>query len=119
MLFVDGNAIHRMYTKMVLNLMKIEVDTAAETSVAIDLIQKGSYSLILLDLDELGLNGFEVARTIRKKDPTIPIIGITDVADVNIMFKALQYGMNTCIPRTDMLETLSFYAKGPMEKNVA
>jgi len=55
----------------------IEFDTAGNGSEALDLFNRGAYSVVILDQYMPGMNGNEVAQEIRKKDKDIPIIGIT------------------------------------------
>ena len=82
-------------------------------------IQSQDYLVVLIDVDALGLEAFELAREIRVSDSEIPIVGVTDVADLHVMYKAIDNGMNVCVQRAELLETLNFYKGKTTQKEVA
>jgi len=57
-----------------LNIVFDSVETGAD---ALEYFRQGSYKLVLLDEYMPGLNGSEVAREIRKIDPTVPLLAMT------------------------------------------
>ncbi len=119
LLFIDGNDIHQMYTGMVFRRLGVKVDYIVETTNAMETYSKGGYDLILIDLDEHRNTGFDISLQIREFDSQIPIIGITDLAEIGIMFKALSHGMNYCVERTSLLETLNDCFDLRLTKDVA
>ena len=58
---------------------------------------KNEIDLVLLDLIMPGLNGFEIAKTIRQQDRKLPIIAQTAVAHSTTRKQALEAGCNKCI----------------------
>ncbi|MBI1306860.1 MAG: response regulator [Bacteroidetes bacterium] len=119
LLFVYGNFVHQAYTKMMMMLLGLDVDYVFDIKSAATRMGTSNYLAILIDIDALGLEAFDLAREIRMSDSEIPIVGVTDVADLHIMYKAIDNGMNVCIQRSELLETLSFYKERNKVKEVA
>ena len=61
---------------------------------AFDLLYEGSYDLIISDIMMPKLNGFEFAKEIRQKNPTIPILCITALDDLASKQKGFHAGMD-------------------------
>lgn len=79
LLYVEDDSISREIVSMFLKDY-FEVDTATDSSEAFKKINKNSYAIILLDISLCkGMDGFEMAREIRKiknyKD--VPILAVT------------------------------------------
>jgi len=82
LLYIEDDSSNREIVSMFLKDYFL-VDTASESSEALDKINKHNYAIILLDISLCkGLNGLELAREIKKlknyKD--IPIIAVTAYA---------------------------------------
>ena len=59
---------------------------------AIDLYMKHAPSLLLLDIDMPGLNGFQAAKEIRRKDIDTPIIFLTSFSNSESAVKGFSHG---------------------------
>ena len=66
-----------------------EVDTVSNGLDALEALQKGSYSLILLDENMPGLSGLETLSRINREHPDLPVIMITKSEEENIMNQAI------------------------------
>lgn len=113
-LIADDNEINQLLAQTILLKFGFEVDSAENGKIAIELINKNHYDIILMDLKMPEMGGFEATRYIRTQmDPpksTIPIIAITaDVtkADLDIFKEA---GINDFIlkpfDQTDLLNKI-------------
>lgn len=93
-LIIDDNAENIFSLKKVLELHNLEVDTASSGEEGLKKILKATYSLIILDVQMPGMDGFEVAEAIsgynRAKDT--PIIFLSAVS---IDKKFITKGYNT------------------------
>lgn len=65
------------------------VDTATNGYDALDLCDKTTYDLILLDENMPGLSGLETLARIKEKAPTIPVVMVTKSEEENIMNQAI------------------------------
>jgi len=84
-LVVDDNAANRMAFQAVLE-KDFAVTTAESGAQAIDLCTKGDFAVIVLDVRMPGMNGFDTAEALRKREATraIPIIIFTSAYDQNL-----------------------------------
>ena len=85
-LVVDDDAGIRLTIKKFLEFSKVahfEVVQAADGGEALKSVQEfGRFDLILLDIEMPDMDGFEVCRTIRAVDSSVPIVFVTAHADV-------------------------------------
>lgn len=72
----DEEAISSMLYK-VLRTSGMQAETAASGEEALEKLQKKQYSLLLLDINMTGMDGFEVIQHIRSRQNNIPIIIIS------------------------------------------
>jgi len=68
------------------------VTTVSDSLEALELVKKGDYSLLFLDLKMPEMDGVELLRQIRTFKPQIPVIIITGYPDSDLMMRALDYG---------------------------
>lgn len=101
----------------ILGEMGIQVDTAANGKIAVDMLKKslpGYYSAILMDVQMPVMNGYEAAQEIRRLEnaehSSVPIIAMTANAFEEDKQAALKAGMNAHIAKpfdaAALIETL-------------
>ena len=56
------------------------VHIAHEGPLAVQMLKKHRPDLVILDIGLPGMNGFEVARSIRQEDPRVPLVAMTGYA---------------------------------------
>ena len=82
-----------------------ETETAADGRMALELFERGSFDLILLDIMLPQLNGIEVLRRARRSSE-VPIIVVTARADTETAVTALDTGADDYIPKPFAIEEL-------------
>jgi DNA-binding response OmpR family regulator len=83
-----------------------EVGVAADGRRGLDQALQGNWDLIILEIMLPELNGMEVLRRIRKKDPALPIIIITSRSEIPDIVAGLDQGANDYITKPFMIEEL-------------
>jgi CheY-like chemotaxis protein len=94
-LVVEDIALNQLLIKIILLDFGYDVTIANNGKIAIELLQKNEYDIILMDLQMPEMNGFEATTYIRTKmKSNIPIIALTaDVTTVDVE-KCQKVGMN-------------------------
>ncbi len=73
---------------------------------ALEVLEEESYPLFILDLNLPGMNGLELCRIIRKKNPTATIYAISGYASMFHLVDALEAGFNDFFAKPFQLKTL-------------
>ena len=102
-LIVDDININRFLAQTILNDFGFKSDVADNGKIAIELLEKNKYDLILMDLQMPEMNGWEATEYIRSKmkapKSTIPIIALTaDVTKKNAD-KCTEVGMDAYVSK--------------------
>ena len=102
-LLVEDNEINKMYASNLLIKWNCDLDTADNGEVAIKLIMKTDYDLILMDLQMPIMDGFEATKIIRNDFPDgkneVPIIALTANAIKGDNEQCFAAGMNDYISK--------------------
>ena len=99
-LVVEDMTLNQLLIKIIVEEFGFEIDVAGNGKIAIEMLQKNKYDIILMDLQMPEMNGFEATAYIRQQmKDQIPIIALT--ADVTTMDleKCLEIGMNDYISK--------------------
>lgn len=83
-LLVDDNSINLRVGKRFLEIWGVRVITANSGRTALDLIQKESVDLVLMDLQMPEMDGFETARQIDAIKPQIPVLALSAETEAEI-----------------------------------
>jgi len=99
-LVVEDIALNQLLMKTVLDDFGFERDIASNGRIAVEMLQKKAYDIILMDLQMPVMNGFEATDFIRKvMKSTVPIIALTaDVTTVDLV-KCKSVGMNDYVSK--------------------
>lgn len=99
-LVVEDIALNQLLMKTLLDDFGFERDIADNGKIAIEMLQKKSYDIILMDLQMPVMNGFEATEYIRNTmNSKIPIIALTaDVTTIDLA-KCKTVGMNDYIAK--------------------
>ena len=114
-LIVDDMVINQLLVQTIMEEIGFETELAENGKIAIDLVEKNNYDLILMDLQMPEMNGWEATKHIRNKmelpKSKTPIIALTaDVTQKNIA-KHHEIGMNAYVSKpineTDLLQKVT------------
>ena len=95
-LVVDDDEVNRSVAEMLLESVGLRVDTAEDGHVAVGMVRRADYDLILMDMQMPVLDGLAATREIRRLPgmQATPIIAITANAFVEDRKSCLDAGMN-------------------------
>jgi DNA-binding response OmpR family regulator len=105
-LLVEDDEALRFIVKDNLELSNFTVETAEDGEVALELFNKNSFDIILLDVMLPKIDGFQVAKTIRLKNEHIPIIFLTARSMTEDRITGLTLGGDDYIPKPFSMEEL-------------
>jgi two-component system CheB/CheR fusion protein len=99
-LIVEDVIINQLLMKTILSDFKLEYDIASNGQIAIEMLEKSTYDIILMDLQMPTMNGYDATKYIRETMKiTTPIIALTaDVTTVDLG-KCQSLGMNDYIAK--------------------
>ena len=80
-LLVDDDDAVRQVTADMLNELEYQVREAGSAGAAFDILDRQEIDLLILDFAMPGMSGAEVARRVRRRYPTLPIVFVTGYAD--------------------------------------
>jgi PAS domain S-box-containing protein len=96
-LVVEDNVVNQKVAVMVLRKLGIRADVAPHGRVAVDVLGKTAYDLVLMDCQMPEMNGYEATSAIRSQpglNQTVPIIAMTADVVEGSRERALDAGMN-------------------------
>jgi len=114
-LIVDDMVINQLLVKTIIEDIGFETEIAKNGKIAVNLLEKNNYDLILMDLQMPEMNGWEATKHIRNKmklpKSATPIIALTaDITEKNTI-KCQEVGMDeyVCKPinETDFLQKIT------------
>lgn len=115
-LVVEDNLVNVMVTKKILNRFGISPDVAENGKIALDLVQKNNYDLILMDLYMPEMDGYEATKAIRslKEDKAlVPIVALTATVNNQVLEDTSAVGMDGYLSKpfhpNDLLDELKKY----------
>ena len=98
-LVVDDEQDIREGSRRIISRMGCDVSTASRGDMALEILEKEEFSIMLLDLKMPGIDGMEVLRQVREKYPEILVIIITGFATVETAIEAMKQGAYDFIPK--------------------
>ncbi len=99
-LLVEDNSMNRVLANTILSQYGADVTEAHDGAMAIEVLRKGSFDLVLMDIQMPVMDGLEATRLIRAEvDRGIPIIALTAYANKHEEQKCLAAGMNDFISK--------------------
>jgi DNA-binding response OmpR family regulator len=94
-----------------------ETRLARDGREALELFDRGPWSLVVLDLMLPFVDGFEVARQIRTKDPRVPILMLTARAADEDRVRGLECGADDYLTKPFHLQELLLRIKGILRRS--
>ncbi|WP_264564504.1 response regulator [Flavobacterium sp. N3904] len=96
-LVVEDNHINQLITKKTIEKNNYSCVVVDDGFAALDILEKESFDIILMDINMPLINGFETSKRIRQKGIETPIIALTAFDKNEITDEALTAGMNDII----------------------
>jgi CheY-like chemotaxis protein len=96
-LVVDDNPVNREVARGILEYLGHPFDVASGWRDALDLLNRASYSLILMDCEMPEMDGYQLTRLIRETgvlEPRVPIVAMTAHSSSESRAKCLSAGMD-------------------------
>jgi two-component system response regulator HydG len=116
-LVVDDDRSHRRMLDVVLSEEGYEVHQADDGAVAVDLIEKQFYDVVLMDIRMKNMDGIEAQRRINEISPSIIVIMMTAYASVNTAVEALKSGAYDYLTKPIDIEELNIHLKKALDHN--
>lgn len=115
-LVAEDNLMNQKLLSKVLDKLHLSYQITEDGKKCLEMAEKESFDLILMDVQMPILDGYETSKRIRKlpnSNKNIPIIGLTASALVNEKNKVLQAGMNSYLPKPyspeELIECMAKY----------
>ena len=105
-LTVDDDDSFRIIIEEILAKQGYKVSAASDGSEAITLLQQHKYDMILLDIKMPNVDGFEVLKFIKKKNPSTKVIMLTGYADLKLAVEAKNLGADDFVAKPIMRDDL-------------
>lgn len=100
LLLVEDNLHNQKYESVILKEMGLEVDIAENGQLAIEMLQKKKYHLVIMDIQMPIMDGYKASTKIRQElQSDIPIIAMTAHVLDGEREKCLSFGMNDYISK--------------------
>jgi len=103
-LVVEDNKINQMITRKILEKNSITCEVADNGEMAVDMVLKNRYDLILMDIHMPGITGIEATEKIREFNTQIPILALTAVTLDESTERFYEVGFNDIIPKPYKIE---------------
>jgi len=102
-LLVEDNKINVLVVKKFLNKWNLNIDTAENGEIALEMVQNTDYKLVLMDLEMPVMDGYTATQKIRELKPSkfkkLPIIALSASAISDFRIKAIKVGMNEFVTK--------------------
>lgn len=110
-LVVDDVSINRAVARQQLEKLNVPYTLAESGADALDLLEKGTYGLALVDIAMPGMDGLEFTRHVRKREngnpERLPLIAMTGYVTAEDRTRFLSAGMDDCLTKPVVLEDLA------------
>jgi CheY-like chemotaxis protein len=98
-LVVDDDKNTRVYVAKLLSVKDWQVDTAPDGPAALELVRAKKYDAAVLDYRLPGMNGAELCKKIREKEPDMPAVFLTGYARIDTVFPAIEAGADRVLAK--------------------
>jgi len=116
LLVAEDNIINQLILRDQLEELGCTVELAADGQEALQLYTAGNFDVVLTDVNMPHINGYELARELRRLGSPLPIIGATANAMRGEADLCLAAGMNHCLVKPFALRAL-FNSLAPYARN--
>jgi DNA-binding NtrC family response regulator len=115
-LVIDDEETMRDSCQQALSRSGNRVEVAEEGVKGLEMLEKESFDLVILDLKMPGLSGMEVLKRIKEDEPEVVVVVITGYATVESAVEAMKAGAYDFIPKPFIPESLRMIVDRALEK---
>jgi DNA-binding NarL/FixJ family response regulator len=105
-LVVDDNPDDRSVVERVLSRTGYQIQAAASGPMALQMLEKETFDVVLVDLGMNEMSGAETMRALRKRDPSLRLLVVSGFEDRRHVLEALASGADGYIVRHEIGERL-------------
>jgi CheY-like chemotaxis protein/two-component sensor histidine kinase len=106
-LVAEDNEINQSLLSQILKSWNVEFDMAANGKIALEMLSKQAYNMVLMDIQMPVMDGYSATRSIREDLPSgIPVVAMTAHAMAGEREKCLALGMNEYLSKPIRQEQL-------------
>lgn len=98
-LIVDDNADAAALAAKLLWSWEYQADVALDVFTALELVEKNSYLLAIVDFQMPDMNGVDLFRRMRKLRPEIQGIFVTGFTTIDVVYPAIEAGIIRVLPK--------------------
>ena len=106
LLLVDDNFDACALAAILLRSRGYKTDFALDGFTALELIEKQSYSLAIIDYDMPGMNGVELFRRMHKLRPEIQGVFVTGYTTIDVVYPAIEVGISRVLGKPMRIDEL-------------
>lgn len=115
-LVVDDSPIIRDLLVELLTAAKLDVHTAADGAEALAVLDRHRVDLVLSDVEMPGIDGFELLKRVRQRDPELPVIMVTTRGSIADRERAAALGADAYLVKSefrdrDMLDAVARFVE--------
>jgi two-component system, NtrC family, response regulator HydG len=114
-LVVDDDDAHRTMLKTLIGEWGYAIFQANDGSVAIELVEKQPFDLILMDIRMLKISGLEALEEIKRINPAIPVLIMTAYSSIDTAVEAIKKGAYDYLTKPLDFERLKLILERAME----
>jgi CheY-like chemotaxis protein len=99
-LFVEDDPMNRRVVKDMLRVVGAHMEEAADAETGLDMIEKGAFNVVLMDLRMPGMDGLEAIRQLRagtNGKASLPVIVVTADTAIDLREQCLSAGADDVI----------------------
>ncbi len=119
-LLVEDIAINQEVARAMLEKVGLDIEIAVDGQQAVDMVEKGHFDLVLMDIQMPNMDGYQATRLIREnmRFKKLPIIAMTANAMQGDRERCLESGMNDHIAKPIIIDNLYSCLEKWLAKNV-
>lgn len=115
-LVVDDSPIIRDLLVELLTAAKLDVHTAADGAEALAVLDRHRVDLVLSDVEMPGIDGFELLKRVRQRDPELPVVMVTTRGSIADRERAAALGADAYLVKSefrdrDMLDAIARFVE--------
>ncbi len=117
-LVVESDAEIQADLRLQLAAMGHVVDTAADSTEALDMVERSMPDVVLVELDLEGIDGYEFLRQARALLPSACLIAIGESGSTDTAVKAMRHGADRCLTRPIRPDALALVVERSLDKPI-